>query len=162
MFPTDPSILQLRLSLPSLVGDSPDQSEKRHSDAEQAMNQLFRYAVALFGESEARRMWTGTAKNRRGAPKGSRDPGRDRSLLELYDRGIRGCATKAARARLPGQIGKSLYAEAPARYGNSPEAISKQVRRLVHERHKQQRVKEEETRLSFDRSPIWMSSFIGV
>jgi hypothetical protein len=68
---------------------------------------------------------------------------------------------KAARAKLPGRIGKLLGAAAPAVYGNSSEAVTKHVTRLVRERDKRQRTQEEGMQLWFGRSPPLMSSLIG-
>jgi hypothetical protein len=136
--PSDnPLILQLQLSIPSLIGDAENDSTKRREDTAQAAAQLFRYAKAVFGEVAARQMWIAVAKARRG-PKGPRDPERDRKLLDEYDKAVRNCASEAARAKLPRRIGMLFDILEPARYGNSPEAITKHLLRLRDRRQRQE------------------------
>ena len=124
------------------------------------MVRLFQFAVAVFGEAEARRIWAQFAKKPRGAPKGSRDPEKDRRLLAFYDTGISACESKTARARWPGRIGKWLAATEPTKYGNSAEAVTKHVRRLVLERDKRQ-TQEETMRRLFGTSHTVLSSLLA-
>ena len=152
MFRGTAPVLHLELTIPSLLGDSAEQTIKRRNETQYAMDRLFRYAVTVFGETDARRHWAGVAKKPRGAPKGSRDPAKDQRLLTLYDEAISCCTSKTARAKVPGEIGKLIAAAKPARYGNSSDAITKHVRRLIQERDKQRREEEERMRRLFGRS----------
>ena len=113
MFRNAHLVLRLELAIPSLLGDTEEQATKRRIDAEHAMRRLFRYAVAVFGQEDASRIWTNVAKNPRGPRKGSRDPQRDRLILAFYDEGIRDCRSGAAIRRWPRRVGLWLAAADP-------------------------------------------------
>jgi hypothetical protein len=153
MFRSVRPVLHLDLTIPSLLGDSEEQATKRRTDATQAIDRLFRYAELVFGAEDARRIWINVAKPKRGAPKGSRDRERDRRLLTFYDEGARGCRSKQALGRWPRRVGVLLALMEPGRYGASPEAIAKHVRRLVRERDEQRRATEARARMLFGRTP---------
>jgi hypothetical protein len=163
MYRTARPVLHLELTIPSLIGDTPDEVTKRRSDTKHAMLRLFRFAIACFGEADARQMWTAVAKSPRGAPKGSRDPQKDQFLLALYDKGTGEGSSRKALGRWPRRVGLLLDAAEPGRYGASPAAIEKHVRRLVRERDKQRRADKEQMSILSGRAStaFFMSDLIS-
>jgi hypothetical protein len=157
------AVIRLELTVPSLLGVSKDQAAKQRADVKHAMHRLFRYAQALVGKDDARHIWTETAKPKRGAPKGSRNPERDRQLLALYDEGMSGVRSAKERGRWPRRMSLLLDACSPGGYGASAAAIQRHVKRLAQTRDHERRAAQRRMRKLPCDAPLigLMSSFIS-
>jgi hypothetical protein len=122
--PTEPETAMARLKRQARV----------HRNAELVLTALFGALRAHLGEEEARRLFEPPPRNGRGVS----DAERDRELLDRYD--VLGVT--------PSALAEICYAEDPRRFGNSPEAIEKHIRRLVDKREKREAEKREFERLT--------------
>ena len=96
--------------------------------------QQFEIAKIVLGEEEARRQWKAAlvnARQRRGRPKGPKNPENDRSLLWLYDE--LADAFPSQIKGLPQFIGKFAHFQ---NKHDTPGAIEKRVRRRLKDRSK--------------------------
>jgi hypothetical protein len=103
-------------------------------NAELVLTALFGALRAHLGEEGARRLFELPPRNARGVS----DPERDRELLDRYDN----------LGEAPSVVATRCYAEDPRRFGNSPEAIEKHIRRMVDKREQREAEKREFERLT--------------
>lgn len=115
--------------------DSDERSRQRKEAVRHLLLRAFAAAVFYLGDTEARQFWAKAARRRAGVPKGSRKPAADSELLGIYDMvagKIPGIVPK-----LPRQMGNLLNDLAPGQFGQSADAIARQVRRLLQARRQQ-------------------------
>ena len=125
--PTEPETATARLKRRALV----------RRNAELVLSALFGRLRAHLGEEEARRLFEPPPRNGRGVS----DPERDRELLDQYD-------LVAGTQRAAFLVAARCHAAEPQRFGNSPEAIEKHIRRLVDKREEREAEKREFERLT--------------
>ncbi len=123
--------------------------EQLRDAARGLVRKTFAAAVFHLGEKEALRVWAQVAKKRRAGKKGSRRPERDEILLSVYDTLLAMDLEDASR--LLGSIGKRAHHANPGQFGQSADAIGRQLRRLIKKRKQEaeQAAKLEAVRNSF-------------
>jgi hypothetical protein len=96
---------------------------------------LFAELVEIYGPELARETWNAIPPRRvgKGAPKGSRDPDRDKNMVVWYERfalnhpGLQGRTLRV-------ECAKFLATASAKEFGNSAEAIEKHIDRLLKKR----------------------------
>jgi hypothetical protein len=115
---------------------------------ELALNELFSRLANNLGKAEAARLFEDCITRFVGDRKrSSSNPARDDFFLQAYEAGVRSAGSdEKALAEVPRKTAKRLYRlqqeemshVCPGAYGNSVEAIEKQIRRLLKEQAKTQ------------------------
>jgi hypothetical protein len=94
----------------------------RDAKITEAMRRLYLLAVREFGEEEARRRWTETAKKKgRRGPTRPRYPDKGEKLLRVYDAFAPDMAPGGLQ-KLPRAIAERAYRHDPKMFGPSPRA----------------------------------------
>jgi hypothetical protein len=106
------------------------------------LSAVYEHAVFILGEDEAKALFVRTVTKKRG----ERGPGRqlaanrDAILLQEYGRYrrvvVRARLSSRTAARIPRLVAEDLHRACPGRFGSTPEAIEKQIRRLLRKRQK--------------------------
>jgi hypothetical protein len=129
------------LQHPSLLAqacESEAEKQKRIARVEAGVDAAFKAAVRHLGAEEARRLFARVVRRPKRGQGKMLAPDRNARLLEEYDSAARNGETVAALAR-------RLRADG-IEFGNTEGAIQAQIRKLVKERKKRERVKRFETR----------------
>jgi hypothetical protein len=94
----------------------------------------YRILVMVLGKEEADRRMRAMTEKSRGRPKGSIKPEQDKFLLNLYDLLVRSPDLPDPIKSLPTRLGMYLHQKNKGEYGNSANAITTKLRRLLKKR----------------------------
>lgn len=143
-----PQLDRFGLPIPPTNGESAHARARRKAEARwlgvQLLHLMFRSLANNLGNAEAARLFVECSKLARRRQRGSANPARDDFLLQVYEAEVKLVGSNSeALGQLPRKIGERLYQEQlrgsaarPITYGNSTDAIAKQIRQLIKEREK--------------------------
>ena len=145
-FPTVDEFGLPSITLLAKACESQGEREKRHRKARVFALRAYQAVVHQLGVDEARKLFQSIASDpkRRGRKSGSTNPQRDAELLARYDAAAQKLMANEDRKALPRRVAEILADESreqgtPFSFGNSLDAIEKQLRRLLLRRGQRQK-----------------------
>jgi hypothetical protein len=146
-FPTVDEFGLPSITLLAKACESQDEREKRHRKARVFAFHAYQAVVRQLGGDDARKLFHSIASDpkRKGRKSGSTNPQRDAELLARYDAATQEALTNEDRKAVPRRVAESLAKESREQgtsfwFGNSPDAIEKQLRRLLLRRSQRQKL----------------------
>ncbi len=146
---------QFDLPLTSVLSQACETPKQREARLRVVRRSAFRFYQAVcshLGQQDAKKLFDGfTSKPvRTGAPSGPKDQERDRELLAKYD----GFVAKNAMAS-PAAVAQWLFKKPNqgTRFGSSPGAVERHIRRLLHQRIRRRALEEAQWRRQMANRP---------
>ena len=146
--------------LGAMAFETPAQRDRRLRCVRREAYRFFSAVGRHLGDDETNKLFDGfTSKPvRRGAPSGPKDQERDRELLAIYD----AFAAKNAMAS-PAAVAQWLFKKPDrgTRFGSSPDAVERHIRRLLHQRNRRRALEEARWRRRIANRPKSEPSFLS-
>jgi hypothetical protein len=121
------------------MGEGGEQRAKRIAKVRKVTRRFFKAVVRELGEDEARKLFRALGVRPKGRPERSMSLGRHRAnveLMRIYEEEVYICADEKSES-IPRKLAQRLNDERRHEFGNSAEAIERQIRRLLAKRRQQ-------------------------
>jgi len=124
----------LKIPLPpfDLEGETETARRERIAAIEALVPRIFRIVAIDLGDEKARQLFAAAIRLKSGRPPSTET---NAELLKIYDDEL--AKSSEEPSSIPGKLAERLHGEELGKFGLSPDAIEKQIRRLLKKRKKQ-------------------------